>query len=164
MSVTHTCEQAVEWLRQQPDRGAFVRHCYYYDPLEAAAERFYRSEEWDAVAELLGPALSGKVLDIGAGRGISSYAFARLNCLVTALEPYPSKVVGSDAIRSLARKADLPIEVVQASGEAISPASRVRPQFRENRRSLSFLSLQQSRASLFIFRGKAVNRGCRLLA
>ena len=120
MNFTHTWEQAVEWLRQQPDREEFVRHCYYDHPLEAAAERFYRSEEWRAVADLLGPALPGKVLDIGAGRGISSYAFAKTDCLVTSLEPYPSKVVGSEAIRALARKADLPIAVVQESGEVMS--------------------------------------------
>ena len=97
-----------------------VRQCYYDDPLKAAADRYYHSEEWDAVKTLLGPALPGKVLDIGAGRGISSYAFARSDCLVTALEPYPSKLLGSEAVRLLARDTGLPIEVIQESGEDMS--------------------------------------------
>ena len=119
-NYTHSWEQAIEWLRCHPDKQDLVRHCYYDDPLNTAADRFFHSEEWDAVTTLLGPALPGKVLDIGAGRGISSYAFARSGCLVTALEPYPSKLLGSEAVRALAKETGLPIEVVQESGEDMS--------------------------------------------
>lgn len=119
MIYSHTWEQAVEWLRIQPDKQDLVRHCYYDDPLESAAERFYQSEEWEAVATLLGQAIPGKVLDIGAGRGISSYAFARSNCQVTALEPYPSEIVGSHAICSLVRSTGLSVDVVEESGETM---------------------------------------------
>ena len=34
-----TWEQAVLWLRQQPDSADLVRACFYDDPLSAAADR-----------------------------------------------------------------------------------------------------------------------------
>jgi len=63
-------EEAVLWLRSQPEKKELVYHCYYDDPIESAAERFYNSEEWDAVQKLLKPYLPGKILDIGAERNL----------------------------------------------------------------------------------------------
>ncbi|MFM9158921.1 MAG: class I SAM-dependent methyltransferase, partial [Dolichospermum sp.] len=88
-----TWEEAVQSLRNQPLQKELVRYCYYDDPLESAAERFAQSEEWDAVTQLLKQKIPGQVLDIGAGRGISSYAFAKAGCSVTALEPDSSNLV-----------------------------------------------------------------------
>ena len=59
-------------------------------------------------------------MDLGAGRGISSFALARNGFQVTALEPDPSALVGAKAIRSLASKSQLPIKVIQEFGERIS--------------------------------------------
>ncbi|MDB9521113.1 hypothetical protein PN480_03975, partial [Dolichospermum circinale CS-1225] len=73
----YSWEEAVQWLRNQPEKQELVQHCYYDDPLESAAERFSQSEEWTALIQLLKPKIPGKVLDIGAGRGISSYAFTK---------------------------------------------------------------------------------------
>ncbi|HEY9632641.1 MAG TPA: class I SAM-dependent methyltransferase [Coleofasciculaceae cyanobacterium] len=114
-----TWEEAVQWLREQPDKQELVRYCYYDDPLELAAERFSNSEEWLALKELLGKHIPGKVLDLGAGRGISSYAFAKAGCSVTALEPDPSRLVGAKAIQSLADSTQLPIEIIQEYGETL---------------------------------------------
>ena len=88
------------------------------DPLLNAAERYYASSEWDAVRQLIGVD-GGRVLDVGAGRGISSYALARDGWLVTALEPDPSPVVGTGAIRQLAAASQLAITVVEDWGEAL---------------------------------------------
>lgn len=115
----HTWEEAVEWLRAQPDQQDKVRENYYDDPLDAAAVRFHSSEEWTGVEEILRGRLPATVLDIGAGRGISSYAFARAGCNVTALEPYSSPLLGAEAIRSLAETTELPIDVVQQGGEVM---------------------------------------------
>jgi 2-polyprenyl-3-methyl-5-hydroxy-6-metoxy-1,4-benzoquinol methylase len=104
-------EEAVQWLKSQPDRGELVRHCYYDDPVEQAAERFHRSEEWGAVCRLLADYLPEDVLDIGAGRGISSYAFAREGCNVIALEPDTSAIVGSGAIAQLAESTGTTISI-----------------------------------------------------
>jgi ubiquinone/menaquinone biosynthesis C-methylase UbiE len=118
-TFTHTWEQAVIWLRNQPDSQELVRHCYYDDPIELAAERFSKTEEWLAIRHLLRKYFPGKVLDLGAGRGISSYAFAKAGCSVTALEPDPSPIVGAKAIQSLVDSTQLPIEIVQNYGEAL---------------------------------------------
>ena len=112
-------EQAVDWLRQQPEKQDLVRYCYYDDPLELSAQRFYQGEEWTAIKELLGIDLQGKVLDVGAGRGISSYAFAKSGCQVVALEPDPSPLVGAQAIQSLVNYTQLPIEIIQEYGEGL---------------------------------------------
>lgn len=118
-NFTHTWEQAVNWLRSQPQQQALVKYCYYDDPIESAAERFSSSQEWLAVEKLLQGHLRGKVLDLGAGRGISSYAFAKAGCSVIALEPNPSALVGAKAIQSLIDKTGVAIQTVQEYGETL---------------------------------------------
>ena len=113
-----TWEQAVQWLREQPEQEALVRACYYDDPLFDAARRFANSDEWIATQALL-PATPGRALDLGAGRGISSYALALAGWDVTALEPDPSALVGSGAIRDLSTQAGLPIRVIEEYGEQL---------------------------------------------
>lgn len=117
-------EKAVLWLREQPGQQALVRDCFYDDPLGAAAQRYYEGSEWRAVRELL-PAQPGRALDIGAGRGISSYALARDGWRVTALEPDASDIVGAGAIRALAGEARLAIDVAQEWGEKLPFADAV---------------------------------------
>jgi len=116
---TLTWEESVEWLRNQPDKQEVVRNCYYDDPLLDAAERFSKGEEWQALKHLLTDYIPGHVLDIGAGRGISSYAFAKAGCSVVSLEPNSSSLVGAGAIRSLSEESGLPIQVVQEYGESL---------------------------------------------
>jgi ubiquinone/menaquinone biosynthesis C-methylase UbiE len=109
-------EQAVQWLRQQPDKAQLVIDCYYDDPLLAAAERYWQSEEWKAVRGLLA-GRSGSALDVGAGRGIASYALAKDHFAVTALEPDPSVLVGTAAIRGLAAEGGVTINVCEEFSE-----------------------------------------------
>lgn len=116
-----TWEQAVQWLRSQPDQQQLVVDCYYDDPLNAAAERYHNSEEWASIRAYL-PPNRGTALDIGAGRGIASYALAREGFAVTALEPDPSAIVGAEAIRSLAEEASLEISVTEEFSERLSYA------------------------------------------
>jgi SAM-dependent methyltransferase len=113
-----TWEDAVCWLREQPAQHDLVRAAYYDDPLIGAATRYWRSEEWQAVRLLL-PAARGQALDVGAGRGIASFALAQDGFRVTALEPDGSAVVGAAAIRALAHTSGLPIEVTQEFSERL---------------------------------------------
>lgn len=119
-TATPTCtwEDAVLRLRSDPANQALVEACFYDDPLLAAAERYFVSTEWQAVRRLVGTA-GGRALDIGAGRGISSFALAKDGWAVTALEPDDSAVVGAGAIRSLAADSALRIDVVQQWGEQL---------------------------------------------
>jgi len=113
-----TWEQAVQWLREQPDKLDLVEAAYYDDPLLLAAKRYYASEEWSAVRALL-PVQGGRALDVGAGRGIASFALASERFSVTALEPDASALVGAEAIRSLAHESGLPIEICQEFSEKL---------------------------------------------
>ena len=111
-------EEAVAWLAAQPDEQELVRDCYFDSSPEAAAERYAQSDEWKAIGALLPPS-PGLALDVGAGRGIASYALAKAGWTVVAIEPDASDFVGRGAIQSIAKSKGLPIEVVEKFGERI---------------------------------------------
>jgi SAM-dependent methyltransferase len=113
-----TWEQAVAWLRGQADQQELVKACFFDDPLLEAAKRFHQSAEWTETRKRL-PDPPGKALDLGAGRGISTYALAKDGFAVTALEPNPSAIVGAGAIRALAGESGLPITVALEWGEQL---------------------------------------------
>jgi len=110
-------EEAVARLREDCKYERFVMENYLDDPLAEAAERFWRSREWEVARESL-PRPPGRAIDLGAGRGMASYALARDGWEVTALEPDPSDLVGTGAIRELARRSGLPIRIVEGRGES----------------------------------------------
>jgi 2-polyprenyl-3-methyl-5-hydroxy-6-metoxy-1,4-benzoquinol methylase len=115
----HTWEEAVQWLRNQQDKQGFVKDCYYDDPIAEAAERFYQSAEYVAIKDLL-PALKGKkILEIGAGRGIVSYAFAKDGADVYALEPDNSPLVGFGALQELIETSGVAFNIVSEWGEKL---------------------------------------------
>ena len=113
-----TWEQAVLWLKHQPDKQALVKACFFDDPLVLAASRYYESTEWSAVRSLIYPA-RGRALDVGSGRGISAFALAKDGWETTALEPNVSEIVGAGAIRALAAETGTRINVIETWGEAL---------------------------------------------
>jgi SAM-dependent methyltransferase len=113
-----TWEEAVLWLRGQTDQEALVKAAFFDDPVSTAARRYHASSEWHALRALL-PTSLGRVLEIGAGRGIASYALAKEGWEVTALEPDPSKVVGGGAIQTLSEETGVAIRLVTNWGESL---------------------------------------------
>ncbi len=106
-------------LRDDPSQRDLIRDAYLGPDVAESAERFLSSAEFDEVRSLLSDRLEDAVIvDVGAGNGIASYAFARSGAhLVYAVEPDPSGEIGRGAIASLCR--GLPVEVLDAVGEAI---------------------------------------------
>lgn len=113
-----TWEEAVCWLMEKPEYRELVKSCYYDTPRQTAAERYLRSEEWHALKRYL-PSGKGKVIDLGAGHGITSYALAKDGWQVTALEPDSSQLVGWKAIKLLAEENQLPISIMTENAENI---------------------------------------------
>jgi 2-polyprenyl-3-methyl-5-hydroxy-6-metoxy-1,4-benzoquinol methylase len=116
----YTWEEAVLWLLE--NHPEIAEACYYDDPIKSVAERFAESEEWACVREVLSSKLPCRVLDVGAGRGISSYAFAKDGCEVYALEPNDSKLVGRGCISRLAQESDQKINLVSDLSELVADA------------------------------------------
>lgn len=113
-----TWEEAVRWLVAQPDKQDLVRDCYFDAAPEVAAKRYFQSAEWQAIRGFL-PSFPAKALDLGAGRGIASYALAKEGWAVVAVEPDPSGLVGGGAISNIAETENLPIAVIPEFGEQI---------------------------------------------
>jgi len=111
-------EDAVRWYRAQPGNEQAIRDNFFDLPVKDAAKRFAVGEEFAELVRLLGPGERKYLLDLGAGNGISAYAFAQHGWQVSALEPDPSEEVGAGAIRGLA-EAGLSIDVVPEWGEKL---------------------------------------------
>ncbi len=114
-----TWEEAVRWYRGQPNNELAVRANYFDLPVSQAARRYAQSEEFAQILRLLGQGKGKSILDLGAGNGIASFAFAQACWHVTALDPDPSEEVGAGAIRSLSCEANLSINVVEEWGERL---------------------------------------------
>jgi ubiquinone/menaquinone biosynthesis C-methylase UbiE len=117
-----TWEETVIHFRSQPKNKQISRDAYLEEDLIQNIERFNNSEEWaetlKEISSLIPNKKPIKVLDIGAGNGISSLGFALSGYEVTALEPDTSNTVGSGAIKFLASHYKLNnITIIEAFGE-----------------------------------------------
>lgn len=106
-------EEAVRWYRAQPNNEAEIRNNYFDLPVLGAAARYAGSEEFAEVLRLLGSGSGRRILDLGAGNGIASYALAKNGWVVTALEPDASAEVGAEAICKIRDETQLPINVIR---------------------------------------------------
>ena len=100
-----TWDETIQFIRSQPQYESLVHDAYFGTDVKGNAERFIESDEWKATVAAISPyvAIAGsKVLDIGAGGGISSYAFAISGAVVDAIEPDNSDTIGATAIETLA--------------------------------------------------------------
>src|SRR3954462_12796972 len=110
--VVKTWEQAVREFRADPANSRAVRDNYFDLPVSEAARRYARSREFRALRGLVGK--PGRLLDLGAGNGVTSYAFATKGWSVDAVEPDPSSEVGAGAISSVCRGLDVRVHIAGA--------------------------------------------------
>jgi SAM-dependent methyltransferase len=118
MNRRMSVDEAVLALRADPAQAQLVHDAFLGDDALGSARRFAASGEFSAVLQALGPVAGRSVLDVGAGIGLASYAFARAGAArVVALEPDPSPLVGRGAMAPLL--AEQPFEVSAGLGESL---------------------------------------------
>jgi SAM-dependent methyltransferase len=111
-------DDAIVRMRLDPRMADTVRDNYIGADVLEAATRFAGSAEFAEVAARVGGLAGKTVVDIGAGNGIASYAFATAGAdLVYAIEPDDSPIVGRQAMRTIV--GGLPIKLLAGVGERI---------------------------------------------
>ena len=116
-----TWHETIEYIQSTPSFAEIVENTYILPNLQANVERFRKSAEFRETLRLIKfycPSPQPLLLDIGAGNGIASLAFALEGFRVVSLEPDPSPMVGSGAIRQLMKTYTISsIEIIEAFGE-----------------------------------------------
>ena len=96
--------ETIEYIRKEPIYQQLVEEAYFSADLESNVESFRNSDEFIATLALI-KTFNYKnqihLLDVGAGNGISSVAFALEGFKVISLEPDPSDTIGAGAIKRL---------------------------------------------------------------
>jgi ubiquinone/menaquinone biosynthesis C-methylase UbiE len=116
-------EESVRWMRSSTEHSELVKLCYLDEDNLTAAKHFASSEEFTEVVKFLRLRESHrklKILDLGCGNGIASYAFASLGHNVSAIDPDTSEDVGLGATARLASTvSNGSIETFQAFAESL---------------------------------------------
>lgn len=119
--------EAVRLLRDRGEFRQLLADAYLDEDAGVACRRFETSAEFLETARLLGvvgeDSRARRLLDLGAGNGIASYAFARAGLRVSAVEPDPSDEVGAAALRRVCAGAGLDVEVHEGPAEQLPWAS-----------------------------------------
>jgi ubiquinone/menaquinone biosynthesis C-methylase UbiE len=122
MSNHQSWEETIRMIQSDPEHTNLVRDAYLSNDLKDNALRFESSIEFAESLKLVKKyAPTGKtLLDIGAGNGISSVAFAKNKFDVIALDPDPSEIVGTGAIKKLVEEFNLQnLQILESSAEKI---------------------------------------------
>jgi ubiquinone/menaquinone biosynthesis C-methylase UbiE len=103
-----TWEETILHVRKLPAFQTLIEDAFLSADLVYNATKYYSCEEYQETIALLQPYLNNfqkpiRLLDIGAGNGISSIAFAKDGFSVCALEPDESPTVGINAINYLVK-------------------------------------------------------------
>jgi len=98
-----TWEETIQYIRTQPEYKDLIRYAYFETDLPLNVERFSNDAEFLLTLKYIEQYAPNatSILDIGAGNGISSIAFALKDYNVTVVEPDSSETIGAGAIRHL---------------------------------------------------------------
>ena len=102
-----TWDETIQYIRNNKKYEQLVIDAYFSEDIVSNVQRYRTTDEFKTtLAELkeLKKSTSLRLLDLGAGNGISSIAFALEGYEVTALEPDTSDTIGSGAIKILKEK------------------------------------------------------------
>lgn len=99
-------EEAVQWALGQPHLQKHLYDSFLTPDIRADARRFYGIQEFQETVRILGELDKGawrdfELLDIGCGRGIAAYAFARCGYRVWAVDTGLGKLTGLEGAQSL---------------------------------------------------------------
>ncbi|MFM2136747.1 MAG: hypothetical protein RL021_2147 [Bacteroidota bacterium] len=115
-------DETIRLLQSDAAYQDLLRNTYLDKDLRGNAERYSASAEFIEILKLLLESgfQKGRLLDVGAGNGICSVAFARTGWEVTSLEPDDSPVTGRQAIQSMKDTYRLDgLTIVNGTGESI---------------------------------------------
>lgn len=117
----HTWEQAISILRSDPLHQKLVYDAYLTADLTDNCRRFAESREFAEVVRLIEVYRPGSrdILDVPAGNGIATFAFAKLGLDVVGVEPDPSPSVGRGAIDTVLNSEGLEARIIDAFGEKL---------------------------------------------
>lgn len=117
----YSWEEAIDVLRNDPQHRKLIYDAYLTADLQENCRRFAESIEFAEVIKLIQSyrPQARSVLDIPAGNGIATYAFARAGFDVVAVEPDPSASVGRGAIKASLASENLEARIVEAYGEKL---------------------------------------------
>jgi SAM-dependent methyltransferase len=99
-------EYATIWGLSQPLLRDQLYQTYHSGDVAADARRFYASEEFEETLRWLsalgkGPGQSYRLVDVGCGNGIASYAFARAGYVVTGSDISEGALAGLAGARAI---------------------------------------------------------------
>jgi SAM-dependent methyltransferase len=117
----YSWEEAIDVLRQDPQHRGLIFDSYLTTDLVGNCHRFAESAEFAEVLRLIRSRRpdARDVLDIPAGNGIATYAFARAGFQVVAVEPDPSLSVGRGAIAAVLGGEKFDVPIIDAFGEKL---------------------------------------------
>lgn len=102
-----TWDQTIAYIRTNREFEQLVKDAYFSTDLVTNVENYRSTLEFKETLRLIKSFNNEKglsILDLGAGNGISSIAFALEGYKVTSLEPDLSETIGIGAIKILAKK------------------------------------------------------------
>jgi len=121
MDKNLSTEQAIIKTMETEEGRLNAFLCYYEYDVEKAYQRFNNSEEWEAIRVFLAnyQLPNNRVLDLGSGNGIASYAFIKSGFSVVSIEPDDSNLTGYGAMKKFRESEDFPFCNVSGIGELL---------------------------------------------
>lgn len=115
--------ETIEYIQNKKEFEYLVEKSYLSKDLKRNFSEYFKSDEFSEITKILKKNFSNKkvrILDIGSGNGISAVSFAKNGHDVSAVEPDPSSIVGTQAINFLKENLGLyNLNIISTQGEKL---------------------------------------------